>query len=99
MSEQSNEAVVLTGSQIQVAGVLQIAYALALEINTGLRASRSWLRISQDLVYEDETGLHHVTTKRTKKGALEDTVSFLRKVMPAGWEPGPGIKRALGEKP
>lgn len=55
--------------------LLAIAHALALEVNTGMKASRiSALSVAQ------RSGL---TTKRTKKGALADVIAAIQEADPA----------------
>jgi deoxyribose-phosphate aldolase len=66
-----------------------IMHRLALEINTGLKASGgvSTLKAAQDWEFTD---------KRTKKAALRQMVE-IRKAGQPGWEPSDSIVRALAK--
>lgn len=77
-----------TPEGIEVAGLLALAHRLALEINTGMGSRVSSLGIAR------RRGL---TTKRTKKGALEDVVAAIKDKWP-GYEPRSTVARALGKE-
>jgi hypothetical protein len=92
MTDQPTQqpAIVLdTPEQIQMFALLQAAYRLALEINSPLKFRQSTL-----------AALQHagITSKRTKKGALEDLVLKIKKEHnDPNWEPKDSLARALGE--
>lgn len=77
--------VIDTPEGIQMFALLQVTHRLALEINTGLKFRQSSLAAVQRAGY---------TTKRTKKGALQDMVTLIQS-MRADWEPSDTITRAL----
>lgn len=88
MSENSNGDVMITGAEnIKFFRYLQVASALALEINTGMKFSN---RGSVMLIARDACG----SSKRTKRGVLKDYVGWLRTVRP-GYEPSASVAKAI----
>lgn len=74
-----------TPDQIQMFALLQSAYRLSLEINTGLKYRQSTLSALR------RAG---ITDKRTKRGALLDLISVIQVLNPS-YEISPTLQSAL----
>ncbi len=88
---QESAIVLDTPPQIAAAGILQLIYRLALEINNGMKFRQSTLAIVQRL----EINGKMVTSKRTKKGALKDLVAAWQSIDPS-YAPRSTVAKALG---
>lgn len=87
MSHSDENGTVLdTPEDIQMFGLLQAAHRLSLEINTGMKFRQSTLSALQ------RAG---ITTKKTKKAALNDLVGVIVAANP-NYVPGATMLRALG---
>jgi len=85
--ESRNGGISITGEKdVLFFRHMTLARGLAMEITTGMKMSRgvSAVKIAQ------QDGL---TTKRTKKGALQDVVNYLRETR--GYEPTGSVLKAL----
>lgn len=86
--EKDESGTTFAGGHIEIARLLTVASALALEVNMpGMRHSRG----SMMNVAKAACG----SSKRTKKGVLGDLVAFIQTVHPT-YAPGPSVARALG---
>lgn len=70
--------------------LLQLAYRLAVEINSGMKFRQSTLAIVQRIEINGE----RVTSARTKKAALADLVSKMQELNPS-FEISSSLARAL----
>lgn len=89
IEETPSGALVITGEHIPVYALLNLAHALAMEINHGMKLTRiSGIQGAKNLgvIPKDKRG--------NKKQALQLTVQKLRDAQP-GYEPSPLIAKAL----
>ncbi len=97
--ETDNGGIMVTGEHIEMMREVTVASGLALEVNTGMVASRG---VSMMLAANRITSAVDMTwcsgpvlgTKRTKKGALVDLALYL--MVMRQWTPMPSVARALG---
>lgn len=112
MAVESNAGgIMITGEHVHMHQHVVTAHALALELNTTMRASRRGSvmlaanritsTLDADAVNAAIAGLTRyrvpadLGTHRTKRGALADLVTFL--MITWGWEPLPSVRKALGK--
>lgn len=107
--EVTDTGITITGEHIALHQGVALAHALALEVNTGMRASRgrSAMQAANAVTGRlDRVGLNEwlagrtrsripVLTAGTKRGALVGLTTYLMIVW--GWEPLPSTTKALGK--
>lgn len=92
--ESTEGGITITGEHIQAFQLTRVAYALAIEVNTGLKVGRGGSLMTLAASYCG-------SSKRTKRGVLKDYVAFLTASLPqtarGPWQPSPSIRKALGQ--
>lgn len=107
--EATGGGIMITGEHIGLHRELSTAHALALEVNTTMRHSRGSVMVAANRITGQldtdrvnaaakAAGVRYriprdFGTKRTKRGALVDLVTYLMIVW--GWEPLPSMVKAL----
>lgn len=79
-----------TPEQIEMFQLLRLAAAIALEINTGMRASAKGSAIKT-------LAAMGISSKKTKRGVLGDLVEYI-KTKDANYAPNPRVAQALASK-